>query len=109
MNSEITIDNFPNSFLEFRTFVEKFCGKCVKKLQYRDDEGDDITITSDLDLLEAKKAAIKEGSLNVQVTFEENPNHSSVHRAFCDVCRTQIRGIRYKCYMCDDYDLCEKM
>jgi len=117
MEPEITIDynldSFPNSFIDFRTLVERSCGKRVKKIQFRDDEGDYITITSDLELLEAKKTVTKDGSLDVKVTVEELevncnvPVQKLVHRAHCDVCQAQIRGIRYKCSKCPDYDLCE--
>jgi len=31
-----------------------------------------------------------------------------VHSAVCDVCDQQIKGIRYKCQVCPDYDQCEK-
>lgn len=38
-----------------------------------------------------------------------NSAHTVVHKGiFCNMCQQQdIRGIRYKCHTCMDYDICE--
>mmetsp|Transcript_35081 Transcript_35081/g.47909 ORF Transcript_35081/g.47909 Transcript_35081/m.47909 type:complete len:523 (-) Transcript_35081:159-1727(-) len=39
---------------------------------------------------------------------EEEKDERVVHPAICDVCEERIVGIRFKCFSCPDYDLCEK-
>ena len=34
----------------------------------------------------------------------DNPLHPNI---FCDICGCPIRGVRFKCAVCRDYDLCE--
>ena len=34
------------------------------------------------------------------------PGTTIEHAAFCDYCRSPIKGIRYRCSMCPNYDLC---
>jgi len=103
---------FPKTFSDFKNYLEETCGKLVKKIQFKDDEGDYVTITSDLEYAEAVKTATTEGHLHLTVLVEDRPKNSNsqssvIHNASCDVCNECIKGIRYKCSQCPDYDLCE--
>lgn len=126
MSVKITLSaeqlNF-NSFDEFKTFLEASCNNTVKKIQFQDDEGDLVSVTSDLELKEAIRVSKSVGELHLHVTLEEsnppivnqpsvqsaerNENTKRNHNAICDSCNEQITSVRYKCSNCPDYDLCE--
>jgi len=43
----------------------------------------------------------------VEKTADNPHGIPTIHSALCDMCKQQIIGIRYKCKVCPNYDLCE--
>lgn len=85
--------------------------------QWTDDEGDVISISLERELHEAARVAESTGKLlrlNI-ATRETNrdtrpsiPNTVEHHGITCDECgMNPIKGIRYKCTVREDFDLCE--
>ncbi|XP_043217833.1 sequestosome-1-like isoform X1 [Amphibalanus amphitrite] len=81
---------------------------------WEDADGDNITIGSDEELLVALVSLLQVGgqqTLRLHVVPSrgapappaDGPIHSGVS---CDGCEQTIRGHRYKCMTCDDFDLC---
>eukprot|EP00005_Dracoamoeba_jomungandri_P006718 CAMPEP_0174263774 /NCGR_PEP_ID=MMETSP0439-20130205/19977_1 /TAXON_ID=0 /ORGANISM="Stereomyxa ramosa, Strain Chinc5" /LENGTH=341 /DNA_ID=CAMNT_0015349315 /DNA_START=67 /DNA_END=1092 /DNA_ORIENTATION=+ len=78
-------------------------------LQWKDEEGDTITVDSQLELEEAYKAMTeninrfyvipKKGTAKPGLTFIH-------HNVVCDNCNTTISGSRFKCVNCANFDLC---
>ncbi|KAH7937342.1 hypothetical protein HPB49_011025 [Dermacentor silvarum] len=97
-------------------------------LSWMDSEGDEIVMSSDAELAQALQN-MKDGLLRIYVNFDAlrkpavaapttaNPTAAglgTVHGApaqavhagvLCDACDQEIRGVRYKCLQCEDYDL----
>jgi len=90
-------------------------------LFWKDNENDDITISCDEELMEAIADSVSRTSTNlfriyIQIGTRPDlgPNNSlpgsesgAIHEGIvCDGCEGPIRGFRYRCMHCKDFDLC---
>lgn len=110
-----------SSFSTFASTIKGLFPQLANKsisLTYIDDNFEKITVSSDAELQEAIRILRLDGSQNV-LRFDVQPvgaqaiRNASVevvvhHHVTCDECgMNPIRGIRYKCTVRDNFDLCE--
>ncbi|XP_059488971.1 CREB-binding protein-like [Neocloeon triangulifer] len=113
------IDKNNIHFDEFKEKISKTFPALHKNntfsISYKDLEGDAITVSSDEELklcLEQKDVPQK-----LQAKITPNPTSSAppqktktipaVHTNIkCNECKKEIKGIRYRCVVCVDYDIC---
>jgi len=123
----VTVENVP-SFHDIQNLISSLYRENPQtySLKYKDDDGDLITVASDREIAEAFRLF---EDLNTVLRFqirslkdltqsaierELSPSSTSaateeaLHNAQCDVCRERIRGTRWRCKGCPDYDLCNK-
>ncbi|GCB66352.1 sequestosome-1 [Scyliorhinus torazame] len=82
------------------------------QMYYKDEEGDMIAFSSDDELMMAL-SFLKEGTFRVYIREKKECKHGQdkgtgpIHpNIICDACNGPVIGVRYKCSVCPDYDLC---
>lgn len=86
-------------------------------VSWKDADGDDVVISSDEELQIALAETASESIRRLYVVLHSEypqgkngpggPAESGpIHDVICDRCDKQIKGFRYKCVQCPDYDLC---
>ncbi|EJD76595.1 zinc finger protein, variant 1 [Loa loa] len=104
--------------VKINTVVPDFMGK----LGWKDEDGDIIYFSTDEELRNALQIATN-NQLRIQTiedlsqrekekskdTKKENKKMKEIHPfVTCNRCDQPLYGIRYKCCVCDDFDLCEE-
>ena len=118
----------PDNFVQLEKLIDESIPQLSKipyTITYLDEENEWITISNDQDLWEAFLQLKDANKFIIKFTIIENkllkqdesatctssiPEEAKVTHCgvTCDGCNTYpIRGIRYKCSTCRDYDLCE--
>lgn len=93
--------------MNFSLIYSKIETKPTARFSVSDEDGDLINFSSNEELVEALNQ-IKDNVFRIYISRPANLNYVVHENVVCDGCQQQLRGSRYKCTVCPDYDLCSR-
>ncbi|CAF0934373.1 unnamed protein product [Adineta ricciae] len=115
---KIDISSQNDAYQELHAKIASFQSNNDFTLQYLDEENERITFNSNDELRSAIALTENANTLKVYVTSSQpllreqkvqEAANKEVHVGVeCDSCKGPVIGFRYKCFVCPNYDLCEK-
>ncbi|XP_013792674.1 sequestosome-1-like [Limulus polyphemus] len=115
LTTEGVFNSYTNLCEKISKVFPQLTGKAIH-LAWRDSEGDEIIMSSDEELAEAIAQAENDLlKVHIYLNVKDEPSMKKqsggekvVHpNVTCDKCDKQVKGYRYKCLRCNDFDLCE--
>jgi sequestosome 1 len=103
---EDVASNYENLIGRIKFFFTSLADKDIL-LYWKDGEGDNISISSNCELSELLKAQESVDHLKLYTKVKDNKSVNNPHLGIvCDGCESSINGVRFKCTVCPDFDLC---
>jgi len=113
-SSEITFEKLVCKIQELQEI--SFQGEESVTVQYLDQDGDKVTVATTEELINALseqdtqpyKFKVKVKRKVSSSPLDVNCSSETHHGIICTCCHELVKGFRYKCIICSNYDICQR-